>query len=166
MWWGPCVTHLQHIRLEERNGRRGTKRGLILIVFVRKLIQTCWHVFCRTGAVECCSSKSGCKGWPLNLKGSLAWSPECQAAAAQYRPVLKSQPSQAHTVFVQTLWNSSAFSAWSLLVLPKSLFWFFSTPLPPYPLRASYLLSVIEKGWAEQASHSHFVQNPFCALLV
>lgn len=94
------------------------------------------------------------------------WVPDCHCTVSAVRPVMKSPASQVHPVFVQTLGNSSGFSAQSWLVFAKKTFLIPFHASPPQLLHTSYLLSAIEKGWAGQASHSHFVQNPFCALLV
>lgn len=45
--------------------------------------------------------------------------------------------------------------------LAERIFWFLSMLLPPWPLHESYLLSVIEKGWAGQSKSLTFSWKSF-----
>lgn len=121
------------------------------------------EIFWGTGAVESCPSSRQqgmgsiqCERAPgQSLQSKLSAGPALEPKAAKHTPCL-CKHCAIHLVFFTQI--SLFFAKKTFLISPHAS--------PPQPLHESYLLSVIEKGWAGQASHSHFVQNPFCALLV
>lgn len=140
-------------------------RGKVLCPNLEKFGQSCWQIFWGTGTVESCPSKAGSKGWVLNVQRPQprAWNAQGQLQGQSWSP---RQPS-IHRVCANTVeFICLFFFPQSSLFFTKKTFLISLHASPPQPLHESYLLSVIEKGWAGQASHSHFVQNPFCALLV